>query len=129
MPAFESVDAYIASQPDAVQVILGRVRRAIRKALPGAEEVISYNLPTYKLRGGAVLYFAAWKQHYSIYPAGAALVTEFKNQLAVCKIEGSTLRFSFADAVPVKLIERIAKFRAQEAAAREKRKAAGRSKR
>jgi uncharacterized protein YdhG (YjbR/CyaY superfamily) len=129
MPAFESVDAYIASQPDAVQVILGRVRRAIRKALPGAEEVISYNLPTYKLRGGAVLYFAAWKQHYSIYPAGAALVAEFKNQLAVCKIEGSTLRFSFADAVPVKLIERIAKFRAQEAAAREKRKAAGRSKR
>jgi uncharacterized protein YdhG (YjbR/CyaY superfamily) len=121
-PAFQSVDAYIAAQPDEIQVILERVRRAIRKALPGAEEVISYNLPTYKLRGVAVLYFAAWKQHYSIYPAGAALVTEFKNQLAACKIEKSTLRFSYADPVPVKLIERIAKFRAQEAADREKRK-------
>jgi len=122
---FKSVDAYIASQPDAIQIILGLVRRAIRRALPGADEVISYNIPTYKLRGGAVLYFAAWKQHYSIYPAGAALVAEFRNQLTSCKIEKSTLRFSLSDPVPVKLIERIAKFRAEEAAAREKRKAAG----
>ncbi len=119
---FKSVDAYVASQPDASQVILGLVRRAIRKALPGAGEVISYNIPTYKLGGRAVLYFAAWKQHYSIYPAGAALVAEFKNQLALCKIEKSTLRFSLSDPVPVKLIEQIAKFRAEEAADREERK-------
>jgi uncharacterized protein YdhG (YjbR/CyaY superfamily) len=120
---FKSVDAYIASQPDAVQVVLGLVRRAIHKAVPVADEVISYNIPTYKLRGGAVIYFAAWKQHYSIYPVGADLVAYFRNQLSVCKIAKHTLRFSFSDPVPVKLIERIAKFRAGEAVDRENRKA------
>jgi uncharacterized protein YdhG (YjbR/CyaY superfamily) len=120
---FKSVDAYIASQPAAVQVVLGLVRRVIRKALPAADEVISYNIPTYKLRGGAVIYFAAWTEHYSIYPVGADLVAYFRNQLSVCKIVKHTLRFSFSDPVPVKLIERIAKFRAGQAADRENRKA------
>lgn len=120
---FESVDAYIAAQPDATQAILGVVRRALRKALPRAEEVILYNMPAYKRRGEVVLYFAAWKQHYSMYPASAALAAEFKSQLGSCKIEKNTLRFSLAEPVPVKLIERIAKFRAWETADREMRKA------
>ena len=67
--SFKSVDDYIASQPEAVQAVLQRVRSIIRKAVPGAEEVISYQIPTYKLHGRAVLYFAGWKQHYSLYPA------------------------------------------------------------
>jgi len=66
---FSTVDEYIAAQPEAVQPILECVRRTIRKALPRAEEVISYKMPAYKLHGGIVLYFAGWKQHYSIYPA------------------------------------------------------------
>ena len=53
-----SVDDYIASQPEATQAVLKRVRGIIRKALPAAEEVISYQIPTYKLRGQAVVYFA-----------------------------------------------------------------------
>lgn len=47
---FRSVDEYIASQPEAVQGILGRVRSIIREAVPGAEEMISYKIPTYKLQ-------------------------------------------------------------------------------
>ena len=73
-----SVDDYIASQPEATQAVLKRVRGIIRKALPAAEEVISYQIPTYKLRGQAVVYFAGWKQHYSLYPTSAALVKAFK---------------------------------------------------
>jgi uncharacterized protein YdhG (YjbR/CyaY superfamily) len=121
---FKSADAYIASQPDDVPIILGLVRGAIRKALPGCDEVISYNMPTYKSSGEAVVYFAAWKKHYSIYPASAALVAEFRNQLAGCTINKNTLRFSFSDHVPVKLIERMAKYRAREVADREKKMAA-----
>jgi uncharacterized protein YdhG (YjbR/CyaY superfamily) len=63
---FKSVDEYIASKPEAVRGILERVRSAIRKALPGADEVISYQIPAYKLQGRAVIYFAGWKQHYSV---------------------------------------------------------------
>src|ERR1700760_511427 len=86
-PTFASVDAYIAAQPENVHATLERVRRAVRKALPGSDEVISYNIPTYKLDGRAVVYFAAWKQHYSIYPVGAALVEKFGSELGACKVE------------------------------------------
>jgi uncharacterized protein YdhG (YjbR/CyaY superfamily) len=119
-----SVDEYIASQPEAVQGVLKRVRSAIRKAVPGAEEAISYQIPTYKLDGAAVLYFAGWKRHYSLYPASGHLVTAFKDDLAPYQISKGTIRFPLSEPVPVKLIERIAKFRAKEVAERGKAKAA-----
>ncbi len=114
--AFKSVDEYIASQPEITQPILKRVRNAIRKAVPAAEEVISYHMPTYKLRGDRMLYFAAWKQHYSLYPATERLVTQFKDALASYEIGKGTVRFPLSQPVPVNLIERIAKFRAKEVA-------------
>jgi len=120
---FKSVGEYIASQPKAVQGTLRLVRSTIRKAVPGAEEVISYKIPTYKLHGAAVLYFAGWKQHYSLYPAGEHLVAAFKDELASYKVNKGTIRFPLSEPVPVKLIERIAKFRAKEAAGRAKAKA------
>ena len=126
---FKSVDEYIASQPAAVQGILGRVRNAIREALPGAEEVISYQIPAYKLRGGRVLFFAGWKQHYSLYPAGERLVAAFRDELASYEVSKGTIRFPLSQPVPVKLIGRIAKFRAKEVAEREKAKRAAPKKR
>jgi uncharacterized protein YdhG (YjbR/CyaY superfamily) len=121
---FKSVDDYIASQPKAVQVILERVRSTIRKAVPGGEEVISYNIATYKLHTGPVLYFAGWKHHYSLYPGTERVVAAFKDELAPYEISKGTIRFPLSQPVPVKLIGRIAKFRAKEVAAREKAKAA-----
>jgi len=121
---FNSVDQYIASQPKAVQDLLERVRSAIRKAVPGAEEVISYQIPAYKLRGGAILYFAGWKRHYSLYPATAQFVAAFKDDLAPYEVNNKgTIRFPLSEPVPVKLIGRIAKFRAKEVAEHEKAKA------
>ncbi|MEZ0281608.1 iron chaperone [Methyloceanibacter sp.] len=113
---FRSVDDYIASQPEATQTVLKRVRSIIRKALPAAEEVISYQIPAYKLRGQAVVYFAGWKQHYSLYPASAALVKAFKTELAPYELSKGTIRFPLGETVPAKLIEGIAKFRAKEVA-------------
>src|ERR1700690_3441644 len=63
-----SVDDYIALQPGPAQAVLERVRRAIRKGVPRAGEVISYNMPTFKLNGQAVLHLAGWKRHWSLYP-------------------------------------------------------------
>src|ERR1035438_7921848 len=93
----KSVDEYIASQPEAVQGILGRVRGAIRKAAPGAQEVISYKMPTYTLHGCRSLYFAVWKQHYSIYAATEQVVAAFQSELAsyeVDKLQGERNRIS-----------------------------------
>jgi uncharacterized protein YdhG (YjbR/CyaY superfamily) len=59
---FKSVDEYIAAQPEVVQDTLQGIRGIIRKALPEAEEVISYQIPAYKVPGGAAIYFAGWKK-------------------------------------------------------------------
>ena len=118
---FKSVDEYITSQPEASHEIFERVRSAIRKAVPQAVEEISYNMPTYKLGGEAVLYFAGWKKHFSLYPAGARLVAAFKDELAPYEVRKSTLRLPLSkEAVPIRLIGRIAKFRAKEVAERSK---------
>jgi uncharacterized protein YdhG (YjbR/CyaY superfamily) len=121
---FKSVDEYIASQPEAAQSALELVRRSIRKAVPNAEESISYKIPTYKLRGDPVIYFAGWKQHYSLYPATNRIVATFKNDLAAYEVKKGTIRFPLSQPVPVKLIERIAKIRANEVTERVKAKSA-----
>ena|ERR1700722_5698415 len=126
---FKSVDEYIASQPEAARALLELVRCTIRNAVPAAEEAISYKIPTYKMHGNPVLYFAGWKQHYSLYPATDRLVAAFKDDLAPYKVNKGTIRFPLSKPVPVKLIERITKFRAKEVAEREKTRAAAAKKR
>jgi uncharacterized protein YdhG (YjbR/CyaY superfamily) len=121
---FQSVDEYIDAQPEAVRSILARVRRAIRKSVPEAREVISYQMPAYMLGGTRLLYFAVWKQHYSIYAATEQVMAAFQSELAAYKIDKGTIRFPLSAPVPVNLIGRIAKFRAAEVPAREKAKAA-----
>ena len=121
---FKSVDEYIASQPEAAQGVLKRVRSIIRKAVPGVEEMISYKIPAYKLHGGPVLYFAGWRRHYSLYPATDRVVAAFKDELAPYEVSKGTIRFPLTGPVPVKLIERIAKFRAKEVVERGRAKAA-----
>jgi len=115
--SFESVDAYIAAQPEDVQNVLMRVRSTLRKALPKADEVISYQIPAYKTRDGTVIYFAGWKQHYSLYPITKPVVAAFKKDLAPYEVNNKgTARFPQDWPVPVKLIAGIAKFRARQVA-------------
>jgi len=122
---FKSVDEYIASYPEEVQAVLQLVRRTIRKAVPGAEEVISYQIPTYKLRGDPVLYFAGWKAHYSLYPVNDRLVAALEDDLAPYKVNKATIRFPLSKRVPVKVIESIAKYRTNEVTEHAKAKLTG----
>ena len=78
---FDTVDEYIGAQPKDAQPTLQRVRATLKKALPRAEEVISYQIPAFKQDGTAVIYFAGFKNHYSLYPAGTRLIKEFKDEL------------------------------------------------
>jgi uncharacterized protein YdhG (YjbR/CyaY superfamily) len=123
---FKSVDEYIASQPEAARGVLGRVRNTVRRAVPGAQEVISYQIPAYKLRGGPVVFFAGWKRHYSLYPATERVIAAYRDELAPFEVSKGTIRFPLSQPVPVRLIGRIAKFRAKEVAERAKAKAARR---
>jgi uncharacterized protein YdhG (YjbR/CyaY superfamily) len=113
---YPSVDAYIDAQPAASRPVLEAVRDAIRAALPEATEVISYQIPAYKVHGRAALYFAGWKTHYSIYPASEALAAAFADALEPYELEKGTIRFPLDQPAPTALIGEIAAFRAAEVA-------------
>lgn len=111
----DTVPAYIAAQPAANRAALKAVRAAVKKALPRSTEGISYRIPIVKLDGRMVLYFAAFKQHYAIYPATKRVLSELGSQVKDRLHNKSTIRFSYDDAPPAKLIARIARIRAAEA--------------
>src|SRR5262245_36028835 len=98
--SFKSVDEYLDAQPAEVQGALERVRGAIHKALPDAEEAISYQIPAFKLRGRSVLYVAGWKEHYSLYPATISVRRAFRDDLTRYEVEKSTIRFPLSAPVP-----------------------------
>ena len=113
---YKSVDDYITAQPETVRGLLTDVRTVLRRALPKAEEVISYQIPAYKIDGVAVIFFSGWKQHWSLYPASKGVVTGLKKELTDYEVEKGTIRFPLREPVPKKLVAAIAKVRAAEAA-------------
>ncbi|WP_269931317.1 iron chaperone [Aminobacter sp. HY435] len=120
---FRSVDEYMSAQPEAARPTLAAIRQIIRQVLPAAEEVISYQIPAYKVDGGRVIYFSGWKEHYSLYPVTAALMQALADEIAPYVAGKGTLRFSYAEPVPARLIERIVRIRADEVAAETRAKA------
>jgi uncharacterized protein YdhG (YjbR/CyaY superfamily) len=107
-----TVDAYIAAQPAQHRATLQAVRQAILAAIPGAAESISYKIPTYRMPGGGLLYFAGWKKHFAVYPLSAAKQARFAADLAGCDVEKSTIRFGWNSPPPLDLIGRLAAFAA-----------------
>jgi uncharacterized protein YdhG (YjbR/CyaY superfamily) len=104
-----TVDDYIATFPVDVQTVLEQVRSVIRKVVPQAEETISYGVPTFKLNGTYVIYFAGYKNHISIYPAPRENEA-FKEELARYKGGKGTVQFPLSQAIPLSLISKIAKY-------------------
>ncbi len=119
---FATVEEYLAAQPDEVRAVLEKVRAAIRKALPEAEECISYAIPAYRVNGRVAVYFAGFQEHYSVFPASDAMVAELGAEVAARRVSRGTLRFGLKERVPVRLIQKIAKFRAAEEGARRRAK-------
>jgi uncharacterized protein YdhG (YjbR/CyaY superfamily) len=121
------VDGYIAKQAKQAQPVLRRVRSIIRRVLPQAEETISYQIPTYRLRGQYVVYFAGWKHHWSLYPVAEGVRQALGPALSPYEFSKGTVRFPLADPVPTRLVERIVRALAKAAELRSKGKATTRS--
>src|SRR5215470_14742359 len=113
----KSVDEYITAQPEAVRLKLEQVRAAIRTAVPDAVEGIGYRMPGYKLHGKPLLYFAAFKEHYSLFAASGSFFAALEEELRGYEQRKGTVHFPLTKPVPVKLISRIAKLRADGIAA------------
>ncbi|CAG5018932.1 hypothetical protein DYBT9275_06103 [Dyadobacter sp. CECT 9275] len=108
----ESIDSYIAGFPADIQQILEVVRTTVRSAAPDSVEVISYDMPGFKLHGGYIAHFAAFKKHIGFYPAPTG-VPEFEKDLAFYKIGKGSVQFPFDKPMPLELITKITKFNVQ----------------
>ena len=108
----KSVAEYIAAQPEAVRPKLEQVRDTIKRAVPAAVEGIAYRMPAYKLHGKPMLYFAGFKEHYSLFAASGTFFAALEDELRGYKLRQGTVHSPLTKPVPVKLISRIAKLRA-----------------
>src|SRR5213593_4310420 len=116
---FRNVDEYVGTFPKAIQDKLELIRRTVQKVVPEAEEVISYQMPAFKFHG-RLLYFSAYKNHYSLFGATHTVRKVFKKELSRYEGMKGTLRFPLDEPVPVKLIRDIAVYKAKENLARER---------
>jgi uncharacterized protein YdhG (YjbR/CyaY superfamily) len=107
-----NIDEYISAFPFEVQEKLEIVRKIIEKAVPDATEVISYSMPAFK-HHGLLVWFAAHTNHIGFYPKASGIEV-FKEELSVYKHAKGSVQFPFSKPLPVDLITRIVKFRAEE---------------
>ncbi len=110
---FKNVDEYIKSFPKDIQPRIKILREIVRKNAPKAEEVISYNMPAYKLDGSILVYFNAYEHHIGLYPYPSA-IKEFKKESEGYKTRTGTIQFDHSQKLPVSLISKMIKFRIKE---------------
>ncbi len=109
---YTSVDKYFEHVPAVHIEQLNTLRSIIKLAFPEAEEVISYNMPAYRL-GGILVYFALFPKHIGFYPTPSA-ISAFEQQLGDFKYAKGSIQFSFDKKLPKKLIKDICHFRLKE---------------
>jgi uncharacterized protein YdhG (YjbR/CyaY superfamily) len=111
MSGTAAVDAYLAKLPVEQRDALGRLRAQIRALVPGAEESITYGMPTFKLNGKGLLLYAAWKRHLSVYGLSDRFVAEHADELAGFGGTKGSVHFTPERPFPEALVEKMVRSR------------------
>jgi uncharacterized protein YdhG (YjbR/CyaY superfamily) len=109
---YKTVQEYISAQSAPAKAMLQQMRSTIKEAAPGAEEVISYNMPAFKL-DGMLVWYAAFKNHIGFYPRPSGL-DAFKKEIAVYKRTKGAVQFPMDQPLPLALVTKIVKYRVKE---------------
>jgi len=109
---FTTVAEYFSAAPAHTKAKLREIRQTIKKMAPGAEEVISYNMPAFKLHG-VLVWYAAYQHHIGFYPKASALVV-FKKEISGYKSAKGSVQFPIDQPLPLGLIKKIVKYRIKE---------------
>jgi uncharacterized protein YdhG (YjbR/CyaY superfamily) len=115
----KNVDEYISLYPKEIQVKLKKLREIIKSSAPYSLEVISYNMPAYKVFGRILLYFAVHSKHIGLYALPSAII-EFKNELKGYETSKGTIQFPLDKPIPYDLVKKIVKYRVKENLERKK---------
>ena len=126
MASVTSVEAYLAALPDDRRAVVAELRRAVNAAAPGATETIAYQMPALRSHGGQFLVsYAAFKNHYSLFPASDAVVEALGDEVAPYLAGKGTIQFPADQALPIATITKIVEIRLEELAARGVRRGTG----
>ena len=106
--------AYVASLPPTSRTALKKLRDTIRTAAPGAVENFSYGIPGFRLDGKTLVWYAAWKNHTSLYPITAGMKRAYGPELDAYETSKGTVRFPLGAPLPVAFIRRLVKARVAE---------------
>ena len=110
---FTSINEYVSTLPENAQKAMSEIIATIKAKVPNAEEHISYNMPAFKVNGEYFIHFSAWKNHIGMYPIPAGNEA-FQKQIELYRSAKSSLNFPLDKPMPIKLIEKVIKFRIAE---------------
>src|SRR4249919_1037558 len=114
-----SVDEYLAGLPDDRRAVMEALRRTVKAAAPEAAETIAYQMPALRSHGGQFLVsYAAYKRHYSLFPASGAVVAALGEELTPYLTGKGTIQFPANEPLPLALVTRIVAIRVAENAER-----------
>lgn len=117
-----TVEDYLAEVPEEARAALEKLRKTIKAAAPDTTETISYQMPTFKYQGRALVGFAAFKNHSSIFPYSTGVMDSLREDLKPYDTsgKGATIRFPADKPPPASLVKKIIKTRIQEIESRHK---------
>lgn len=118
-----AVEEYLAALPEEVRAALEKLRRTIRRAAPGATEVISYRMPAFKAHGRPLVAYGGFQNHCSFFPMSTRVIEDHLDELRPFYAGKGTLHFTPDQPLPAALVGKLVKERlAENAAGRSRRR-------